>query len=265
MATSLNGWPVITSATSTNLRTITIPGTKRRITMQKDVAPLFAAFYADWQREMPKRLKLDPGPTDGWNYRMSRYTDKYSNHASGTAVDVLYTSVLPADGQAHMTKEEKAILDDILSRYVTDDGHRVLANGEWWNVPHKDGMHTELSQEWDRYAKRNTTLADVKNVIKRLGIDNDGNRKLPLWDGVVPIYDNILDAEDNDTANPAVWRLASRLADLGFFQGVPVRGVQKYPAKAVAAWQESIGAKPTGIYGPIAHDRIFPGDQSNIA
>lgn len=265
MATSLNGWPAITSAASNDLRTITIPGTKRRITVQKDAAPLFAAFYADWQREMTKRMKLDTGMIAGWNYRMSRFaTSRLSNHASGTAVDALNDTVLPADGQAHMTVEEKQILDNILSRYVTDDGHRVLANGEWWNVPHKDGMHTELSQEWDRYAKRNTTLADVKNVIKRLGIDNDGNRKLPLWDGIVPVYDGILAAEDDGIANPAAWRLACRLADLGFYKGVPVRGVQTYPSKAVAAWQQSIGVKPTGKYGPIAHDRIFPGDQSDV-
>ena len=260
MATSLNGWTVIKSATDANLRTITIPGTKRKITVQKDCAPLFAAFFADWQRQMPDRLKLDPGPTAGWNYRYSRFEpDKLSNHASGTAVDVLWTTILLADNKPHMTADEKAMLDEILSRYVTDDGHRVLANGEWWNKA--DGMHTEISQSWDRGAKRDTTLADVKNVIKRLGIDNDGNHKLPLWDGVIPIYDNILESQDHNIANTASWRLASRLADLGFFQGTPVRGVQKYPVNAVKAWQSSIGAKPTGKFGPIAYDRIFPGDQ----
>jgi hypothetical protein len=266
MATTLNGWPAITSATSNDLRTITIPGTKKRITVQKDAAPLFAAFYADWERRMPNRMKLENGMIACWNYRYSRYDTKaLSNHASATAVDCLNDTVLPADGQAHMTSEEKAILDDILSLYVTDDGHRVLANGEWWNTPHKDGMHTELSQAWDRYAKRNTTLADVRNVINRLGIDKDGNRKKDLWDGIVPVYDNILYAEDHAVANPAAWRLACRLADLGFFQGTPINGIQKYPAKGVAAWQKSIGAKDTGIYGPKAHDGIFPGDQSNIA
>jgi hypothetical protein len=257
MATSLNGWPAITSSTSNDLRTITIPGTKRKIKMQKDVAPLFAAFYADWQREMPARMNLDPGPTDGWNYRESRMTKGLSNHSSGTAVDVLYTSVLPADGKPHMTREEKGILDRILGRYVTGDGHRVLANGEWWNPPHCDGMHTELSQSWDRGARRNTNLEDVREVIKRLNIDNDGNRPLGKWDNVVPIYDNVLKAESENIANDASWRLACRLADLGFFKGDPLRGTQKYPVKAVAAWQESIGAKGTGKYGPIAHEKIF--------
>jgi hypothetical protein len=71
-----------------------------------------------------------------------------------------------------MTKEEMAILDRILDRYKTADGHRIFANGEWWNK--EDGMHTELSQGWDRGAKRNTTLKDVKEVQKRLKINANG-------------------------------------------------------------------------------------------
>lgn len=225
--------------------------------MQKDAAPLFASFFADWQREMPKRMSLNPGPTDGYNYRPSRFVSGLSNHSSGTAVDVLYSSVLPADGQGHMTKEEKDILSNILDRYKTKDGHHVLANGEWWNVPHRDGMHTELSQSWDRGAKRNTTLADVKEVIELLNIDADGNRPIGKWDGVVPDIDAVYKSEAEGVANPASWRLASRLADLGFYRGDPVRGVQKYPKNAVAAWQASIGADATGKYGPIAHKKIF--------
>jgi hypothetical protein len=176
MAVSLNGWTAILVAVDPRLRVITIPGTTRKIRVRKECAPLFAAFFADWQAEMPKRMKLDPGPTDGWNYRKSRMTTGLSNHSSGTAVDVLYKSVLPADGKPHMTTEEKRILNGILSRYVTADNHRVLANGEWWSTPHCDGMHTEISQSWDRGCKRNTTMKDVQEVIARLNIDKNGIR-----------------------------------------------------------------------------------------
>jgi hypothetical protein len=257
MAKSLNGWTAIKKSSDNSLRSITIPGTKRVIKVHEESAPLFASFFADWQREMPDRMNLNPGPTDGWNYRESRAIKSLSNHASGTAVDVLYSSVLPADGKPHMTKTEKEILDKILGRYVTGDGHRVLANGEWWNPPNCDGMHTELSQSWDRGARRNTNVEDVREVIKRLNIDHDGNRPLGFWDGVVPLYENIIMAEKNNVANDAAWRLASRLADLGFFKGLPVRGVQRYPKKAVADWQASIGAQATGIYGPIAQEKLF--------
>lgn len=174
IAKSLNGWPVISSRLDPRLMTIKIPGTKRSVTLRRAVAPVFAAFLADWNNELPARLRLNPGPVDGWVYRKSRFTDGFSNHASGTAIDALYTSVLPADGKKHMTAEEKKILENILKRYSTSDGHRIFANGEWWKKA--DGMHTELSQSWDRGAKRNTTLADVKEVQKLLKIDKNGVR-----------------------------------------------------------------------------------------
>lgn len=258
MATTLNGWDAIPDGASKNLRTIEIPGTKRKIKVHREAAPLFAAFYADWQREMPKRMDLNPGPTDGWNYRPSRMVKGLSNHSSGTAVDVLYTSVLPADGKPHMTREEKQILDRILSRYVTGDGHRVLANGEWWNPPHCDGMHTELSQSWDRGARRNTTVGDVREVIKRLNIDENGIRPIGKWDGVRPIYANVIASEQQGLANDAAWRVACRLADLGYFKGSPVRGTQKYPVNAVRDFQAAKGVKPAdGKYSETIHDAIF--------
>lgn len=173
MANSLNGWPVIKQWADPRLRAIKIPGTKRTVRLRRAVAPVFAAFLADWHAEMPKRLNLNEGPVDGWNYRESRYTKSFSNHASGTAVDLRY-DVLKPDGKRHMSASEMKILNRILDRYVTLDGHRIFANGEWWNKA--DGMHTELSQSWDRGAKRNTTLKDVKEVQKLLGIDKNGNR-----------------------------------------------------------------------------------------
>lgn len=173
MAISLNGWTAIRFRADPRLRTIKVPGTKRQVTVARNAAPLFAAFLADWDSRMPARLKLDKGPLDGWNYRPSRLEKGLSNHSSGSAVDARY-DVLKADGKKHMTAAEKKILDGILAEYMTTDGHRVLANGAWWNTV--DEMHTELSQGWDRGAKRTTTNADVANVIKHLKIDKNGNR-----------------------------------------------------------------------------------------
>lgn len=175
MATSLNGWTAIRVALDPRLRSIKIPGTTRSVRVARSAAPLFAAFLRDWNREMPARLRLNPGPVDGWNYRPSRLTKGLSNHSSGTAVDVRY-DILKADNKHHMTAEETKILKAILARYVTADGHHVLANGYAWKSC--DEMHTELSQGWDVGAKRDTTPADVAEVIKRLKIDKDGMRPL---------------------------------------------------------------------------------------
>lgn len=172
--TSLNGWSVIPKWADPRLRTIKIPGTKRRVRLHRAAAPVFAAYLADWHAEMSERLKLDKGPVDGWTYRKARYANKYSNHASGTAVDVRY-DVLKPDGKRHMNVRELKKLNEILDRYVTKDGHRIFGNGGWWR--RVDEMHTELSQRWDRGAKRNTTIKDVREVKRLLKITKNGKRR----------------------------------------------------------------------------------------
>ena len=78
------------------------------------------------------------------------------------------------------------------------------------------------------------------------------------WDDRVPSYDGIMNAmADPDLANPAAYRLACRLADLGFFEGKPVEGEQGYPRKAIAAVQKARGFKVTGEYGPKMHKYLF--------
>ena len=178
MAISLNGWPVITPALApVKLRTITVPGTKRTLRIAKPAAPLLAAFASDWNALMPARLKLDTGPIACWCYRQARAANGFSDHASGTALDLRW-DVLKADNKQHMTADERAILRAILSKYVTADGHHVLASGAFWGKC--DEMHTELSKGWDKAngAKRDTTVKDVQQVIERLHIAPDGTRPL---------------------------------------------------------------------------------------
>ena len=178
MGTSLNGWTAITPAMApVMLRTITIPGTNRTIRLAKGCAPLFAAVLADWNHEMPDRLKLNKGPVDGWNYRQARAANGFSNHASGTASDCRY-DILKADDKAHMNKPETDTMRKILARYVTADGHHVFGwGGNWGKV---DEMHLELGQAWDSKSgcKRNTTQRDVDEVMARLHIDKNGVRPL---------------------------------------------------------------------------------------
>jgi len=173
----MNGWQVIKSAADPRLRTIKIPGTNRKVTVRRVAAPLFAAYLADWNAKMTPRLKLDKGPLDGWQFRKSRFNSNYSNHASATAIDCRY-DVLKADQQRHMTKDEIGIVHGILNIYVDDKGRRVFAWGGDWQVgKYCDEMHTELAQAWADGAKgRATTKADVKAVIKRLGIKRNGVR-----------------------------------------------------------------------------------------
>ena len=82
-----------------------------------------------------------------------------------------------------------------------------------------------------------------------------------LWDGAVPAYDMCMDAwYDQTLANSQAWRIACRLADLGFYSGTPQpSGTQKYPVKAVQAYQEAKGynVPVPGQYGPSLHQQLF--------
>lgn len=78
-----------------------------------------------------------------------------------------------------------------------------------------------------------------------------------LWDGVIPPQENIEKAEREGISNSAVWRLACRLHDLGFYDGTPVRYEQRFPVKAFIQWQRQRGYRETGTYGPVAHRIIF--------
>ena len=174
---SLNRWPVLESG-DPRLVTGTVPGTSRQITCHVEALPLFLHFAAAWNAEMPARLKLTvaANPVDSWEVRQSRTGGGYSNHSSATALDLCY-NILLADHQLHMTPAERGVLARILARYTTADGHAVLANGYAWKPgAYADEMHTELSQGWDtgNGAKRYTSIADVREVIKRIGIRKDG-------------------------------------------------------------------------------------------
>lgn len=175
MTTSLNGWPGI-SVSGPLLATGTVPGTSRKVTLRRDVLPLFLAFLADWHKQvMPidgQRTYLGP---DGWVYRDARTGAGLSNHASGTAVDVRY-DVLKADHQRHMSAAQIAAVHRLLDKYVDVHGRRVFGWGGDWKVgTYCDEMHTELAQSWAAGAlSRGTTAADVAAVTARLRIRPDG-------------------------------------------------------------------------------------------
>jgi len=81
--------------------------------------------------------------------------------------------------------------------------------------------------------------------------------KAGLWDGAVPFYDILKNASVTGEKNKATWRLACRLAELGFFEG-PVQplGKQGYPVKAIYNMQDYMGWKRRE-YDPKVHRAIW--------
>ncbi len=84
-----------------------------------------------------------------------------------------------------------------------------------------------------------------------------------LWDGKVPAIEGIYNAEADPTLkNPATWRLASRLADLGHYKGTPEKGEVGYPKKAMENFNADTNMEDKSKYGPKAHRKIFNIDKS---
>ncbi|CAB4173510.1 hypothetical protein UFOVP1183_49 [uncultured Caudovirales phage] len=86
MATSINGW-VVLEPTDPHLVTRVIPGTTRKLRMRDDVLPLFLALAAEYHRTI---AKIDTGTLDDWGYahRIANASTKWSDHSSGTAMDL---------------------------------------------------------------------------------------------------------------------------------------------------------------------------------
>ena len=172
---SLSRWPVIADGNSSQLVTILVPGTSKRVKLQKDVAPVFAAFLSEWHKtvhsiDYPGAL----GP-DGWEYRVARLGGGWSNHSAAVACDITY-DWLKADHQRHMNTTEIAAVNRLLDKYVTADGRRIFGWGGDWKVGTAcDEMHVESVQGWSPGARGiYATAADFKAVQTRLGINADG-------------------------------------------------------------------------------------------
>jgi len=81
--------------------------------------------------------------------------------------------------------------------------------------------------------------------------------KNALWDGHFPPLENITRARQLNIFHPAVYRVAARLHDLGFFKGTPKYGKQKYPTKAIQKFQKAMGGNGRGNLGPLTYKLLF--------
>ena len=88
MLTSYNGWPASKDQAEIGIKSYPVPGTVIKLRCAEKVAPLLIGFAAEYHNLIEA---LDVGTSDDWGYcyRMVRgTTDKLSNHASGSAIDL---------------------------------------------------------------------------------------------------------------------------------------------------------------------------------
>ena len=162
---SQNGWPVIKSQSDPKLTVIRIPGTGVPgipLRVQKDVAPLLAYVASRVHEEVTDlRLGNKPGYQDegGYNYRKISGSSYYSNHASGTAIDLNW-SRFPMF-RRRMTRKQR-----LACEAIAEELSAVITWGGNFRASRVDEMHWEI--------KEGVSLAKIKSFIKAKGIRKDG-------------------------------------------------------------------------------------------
>lgn len=151
MATSQNGWPVLSSG-SAKLHTWVIPANNGaiRVTLRNGSAGFLLAHFLLWWAETIEPLA--GRIVDDWGYALRPVrgqTTGYSNHASGTAADA--NAVQHPLGTHTLTTVERG---KIWLRLKIYSG--VLRSGAFYSG-RVDEMHTELNADlWsaERVARR---------------------------------------------------------------------------------------------------------------
>lgn len=162
-ATSQNGWPVvyINEANTTKLRMWIIPKTTLAIRLRNGPAGYLMAYCATYFHRGVESL-LPVLDEHGWSFRRISGSDEYSNHASGTAVDL--NSTKHPQGQEPIKSFTQ---DQITAIHVLVEDlcqGKVRWGGDYRTV--KDGMHFEINAPYDEIA----TLAK-KIAVTELGTE----------------------------------------------------------------------------------------------
>lgn len=164
VAVSINGWLVLRPGDK-RLSTGTVPGTKIRLTLRDVCLPFFLALASDYNT-MIEPLSLGRNDDGGYAFRTSRKSTRWSNHASGTAIDLNWSghgSRNLANRKWWDLRRNRTATDEIKARY------KIVNWGGDWSDRFYDPMHWEL--------KAGTNSAAVRGMIMKLGIDANGLRR----------------------------------------------------------------------------------------
>lgn len=165
MPLSENGWTVIESQSDPQLTVVRIPGTGHPgipLRVQRDCAPLFAYLASRVHKEVCSLKEGNkPGVQDdgGYNLRKMDNSSRYSNHASGTAIDLNWA-------KWPMFKRRMKAYEREASQAIEADLVEVIRWGGSYSPARVDEMHWEI--------RPGVSKAEVKAFIKARGIRKDG-------------------------------------------------------------------------------------------
>ena len=160
--TSLNGWTVIEPGTGGLLVTRAVPGAKVKLTLRKEAAPVLLWVASRVHAQVRSLTENNKGGQDdgGYCYRQARSANGYSNHASGTAIDLNWRTWPMLGRRRSMTDKEQAA-----ARAIARDAAPVVAWGGNW-VNSIDEMHWEV--------RPGTTAQQLRDFMRANGIQQDG-------------------------------------------------------------------------------------------
>lgn len=162
MPKSENGWPVIEEQSSPKLAVVRVADANIPLRVQKDCAPLLAHIAYRVHNEVSNlRLGNKPGFQDdgGYNLRKIDGSSDYSNHASGTAIDLNWQ-------RWPMFKKRMTQKERVAAKAIAEDLSEVVRWGGNYLLSRVDEMHWEIAP--------GTSVAEVKAFIKARGIRKDG-------------------------------------------------------------------------------------------
>ena len=166
MPTTLSGFPVLNGWDDPKLITKVIPGTNIKMLGNKEYMPLFLSFAADWNRRIAPLHECE-----SYDYRQAREASAWSDHSGGVAMDVnaSHEGRLGTGPYSWWKGEKSQTMRDMLKEYeVFNWGGSTDLGGQYTLASDTDWMHI--------YVKKGTSMAQIHEVERKLGIDADGNR-----------------------------------------------------------------------------------------
>ena len=133
--TSYNGWTASKDQVEIGVKSYAIPGTTLKIRCAEAVAPLIVGFCKEFNELIEP---LDGGQLDDWGFAFRNVrgsTDRLSNHASGTAIDLNATKHIL--GKIGTFPSEKVPMIRALAKK-----YGLFWGGDWTR---KDEMHFEIA------------------------------------------------------------------------------------------------------------------------
>jgi len=158
---TIKGWDVIPKMNDPRLKLFTVPGTKRKLRLRRDVGGYLIAFTAEYHRVI---APIDEGTFDDWSWtapRTGRASSKISDHCGGVAIDL------------NATKEGSQSKSNVWWKKHPVKALRMKRLLRQYNLLEWGGNYKNFYDPMHLCIKT-PNVALVKKEMKRLGITSTG-------------------------------------------------------------------------------------------